>query len=373
MQLIVAIAVAIVLFLWQQNLYNRMWDKKLNVDISFGDLYINVGEGSSLVEIINNDKLLPLPVLHVKFSTERTFEFDNYENASVTDCYHRNDAFSIMGNQKITRTLTFKATKRGVFTISGVTLTAKDFFMTRSFAIGVDCYDILYVFPRKLDVPELTIYFNSVLGDIETKKGLLEDPYTFRGIREYDRRDNMSKINWKASAKSGELMVNQYAYSWEPRVKILLNLDTNLMIKADYMSELCIELASSIAEYYIHKGVSVGLTSNGLDKKKQPLGALSSGTTMEHMITIDKYLASIDGNSEIEGFFEVIDSLMDSYDRDSTYVVISSYHKENLLLKLDYMKSKGMDIHMLVPYFDIQGISDRRDYMYDWEVKLHET
>lgn len=372
MQLIIAITIAIFIFIWQKSMYNRMWDERLGLDIRFKDSYINAGERSSLIEIINNGKFLPLPVLHVKFSVDKSFVFDNQDNVSVTDCYHRNDAFSIMGGQRITRKLDFQATKRGVFFISGVTLTAKDFFMTKTFAKVIDCNSRMYIFPRKIDTPEFETYFNTVMGEIEAKRGLLEDPYTFRGIRDYDVSDNMSKINWKASAKNGQLMVNQYGYSWEPRIKILLNLDTNQMIRSDYITELSIELASSIAMEFLDNRVSVGLVSNGLDNKKQPLGVVESGTAVEHMLTIDRYLASIADNQEIDGFLDIVDGLIDSYDRESTYIIISSYHRENLLEKLDYLHEKGMDFHMLVPYFDVQGLSNHRDYMYAWEVELDE-
>lgn len=372
MQLIVAIAIAIFVFIWQKSIYNRMWDKRLGIDLRFKDSYINAGDSSSLVEIINNDKLLPLPVLHIKFSVDKSFIFEKQDNVSVTDSYHRNDAFSIMGGQRITRKLDFVATQRGVFFVSGVTLTAKDFFMTKTFAKVIECGDRLYVFPRKIDTPEFETYFNTVIGDIEARRGLIEDPYTFRGIRDYDIRDNMSKINWKASAKCGQLMVNQYGYSWEPRITIILNVDTNIMIRSDYITELVIEMASSIASELLDSQISVGILSNGLDSKNNPLGELSSGTTLEHMITIDKYLASIAGNSGVSGFADIIDNLIDSYDRESTYIIISSYHRDDLLEKLDYLEELGMDFHMLVPYIDAQGLKNHRDYMYEWEVRLDE-
>lgn len=372
MQLIIAITVAIFIFIWQKNMYNRMWDEGLRVDIRFKDSYINAGEGSSLIEVINNSKLLPLPVLHMKFSVDKSFIFDDQDNVSITDCYHRNDAFSIMGNQKITRKLDFVSTKRGVFAVSGVTITAKDFFMTKTYAKVMECDSRLYIFPRKIDTPDFETYFNTVMGDIEARRGLIEDPYTFRGIRDYDISDNMSKINWKATAKSGQLMVNQYGYSWEPRIKILLNLDTNQMIRSDYIIELSIELASSIAMEFLDNRISVAIESNALDSKNQPLGEINSGTTVEHMMTIDRYLASIVGNSEINGFLDIVDGLIDSYDRESTYIIISPYHREDLLVKLDYLNEIGMDFHMVVPYFDMQGIKAHRDYIYGWEVELDE-
>ena len=145
------------------------------------------------------------------------------------------------------------------------------------------------------------------------------------------------------------------------------------MIGSEYLTELSIELASSIAAEFLDSGISVGLISNGLDVNKEPLGKLAAGTTMEHMVTIDKYLASVSGNTELDGFMEIVDNLVDSYDRDSTYIIISAYHREDLLLKLDYLKGTGMDFHMVVPYLDVQGISNPREYMYQWEVELSEV
>ena len=69
---------------------------------------------------------------------------------------------------------------------------------------------------------------------------------------------------------------------------------------------------------------------------------------------------------------EIIDKLVASYDRESTYIIISAYHREDLLLKLDYLKGSGMDFHMVVPYLDFQGIDNPREYMYQWEVEHNE-
>ncbi len=373
MQLVITLIVAVVIYMVQHSIYKSIWDKNLSVDISFTESYIDVGEDSTLVEVINNDKWLPLPVFHVKFSTERSFVFKDYDNAAVTDCYHRNDAFSIMGNQRITRKLQFTATRRGVYTISGVTVTARDFFMTRSFARSVGSFDMLYVFPRKINTPEFKIFMNTVIGEMETKRGLIEDPYTFRGIREYGSYDSMNKINWKASAKTGELMVNQYGYTWEPKVKILLNLDTNIMIKTEHITELSIELASSVAKELLNNKVSVMLVSNGTEKRGDIMVPVLAGATREHLLTVDKYLATISGNTGAEGFLDIVDQEILVLDKEITYVVISSYHKEDLLMKLDYLVKEGVDIHMIVPYYDIQGMESQRRYMYGWEVKLIET
>lgn len=44
-------------------------------------------------------------------------------------------------------------------------------------------------------------------GVLEEDGGMVEDPFAFAGMREYDGTDPMNRINWKASARSGNLMV----------------------------------------------------------------------------------------------------------------------------------------------------------------------
>lgn len=373
MQLIIALIIATIIYIVQQRLYSRFWNKNLDVSIDFMDEFIECGERSMLTEVINNAKFLPLPVFHVKFSTTRSFRFDDMENASVTDSYHRNDVFSVMGNQKITRRLGFTASKRGIYNINSFNIIARDFFMTRNFAASIKSNAQIYVFPAKIKHYEFDVICNTLMGDIENKKSLVEDPYTFRGIREYDTSDSISKINWKATARREELMVNLYNHSSEQRVKILLNLETDIMVKIEHMQEICIELASSLSNYFLSKKIPVMLESNGLDLVTKSRGHVSYGASRNHQISIDKYLARIGENAGLDDFFEILNSEISEMQKDTTYIVISSYCKDDLMEKLDYMKQQGMDVYMIVPFYDIKVPENIRAYTYGWEVKLVDT
>lgn len=373
MQLIIAIIIAVFIYALQKRIFRKLWNRNLNVEISFGDEFIETGRSTYLTEVINNAKFLPLPALHVKFSVSRSFRFKDYENASVTDCYHRNDAFSVMGNQKITRKLEFEAQNRGFYSITGLNVIAKDFFMTGTFAENVENRAQLYVFPRKLHDVRLQIMFNNMLGELEARNAMLEDPYTFRGIRDYSSSDNMSKINWKATAKSAKLMVNLYNHTSEQKVKLLFNMDTNYMIRSEYLQETGIELVSTLAAYFIKCRIPVMVESNGVDLLTGDCQRVESGLSANHMVSIDKYLARIKENGGIERFFDIIDREIALCKTNITYIVISTYYRDDLLLKLDYMRSCGMDVHMIVPYYDRLGLECKRDYMMGWEVKLVET
>lgn len=373
MQLIIVIFAAVIIYTAQRRLYKRLWDRALEIRIDFKDVYVECGAQSSLTEVINNAKFLPLPVFHVKFATDRSFHFQDYENASVTDSYHRNDVFSVMGNQRITRTLSFCTGRRGLYFVSGIDVIAKDFFMTTSFARHIDNQAELYVFPRKYSDAGFGSLCNTMMGDIEVRRSMLEDVYTFRGIRDYDRTDSMNRINWKATARTGDLMVNVYSHTSEQKIKILLNLETNVMFKVSYLQEISIELASSAAEYFLREHIPVIMESNGTDMITGELGMVEAGASLDHMISIDKYLARLKENAGIDAFMDLVSRELMGGEKNVSYVIISPYCKEDLLIKLDYLVHAGVAVSMVVPYYDIQSLGVERPYLHGWEVKLDEA
>ncbi len=372
MNLIVAIVIAILVYIVQQRIYAGLWNRNLDVAITFEDDYVEAGESSALVETIRNGKFLPLPVFHVKFSTDRSFCFEDQENVAVTDGYYRNDVFSVLGHQKITRRLAFHTTKRGLYGISGLNMTARDFFMTGNFAKSMHSDTWLYVLPKKIHSPQLLTCSNILLGELSAKRNLTEDPYVFTGIRDYAYGDTMHRINWKATARTGDLKVNMYGYTAEQRVKILLNLETNSMIRPDYLQEMSIELASSVADALLRQKIATAICSNGEDILSGHCEKLEAGASMEHRLSVDKYLARIQKNNGLETFFRILNQEIMHPEKNMTYIVISPYYKEDLLLKLDYLEKQGAGVFMLVPYYDIQDKEGWRAYMHGLEVKLNE-
>lgn len=373
MRIIVAVVIALIIYVVQNLLYRRLWDKNLEVDIYFGNSYMETGERAKLYEVIANGKRLPLPVLHVKFSVSRYLEFDDASNSVMTDLYYRNDAFSIMGGQKVTRTLEFKANRRGYYIVENTNLLAKNFFMTQTFAKNIHPMAGVYVFAKKHDDVNFNVMMNSVIGEIETRFHIMEDPYTFRGIREYSNQDTMSRINWKASAKTGSLMVNLYNQTSECKVKIMLNLDTNVMVKSDYMKELSIELASSVAKKLIEAAMPVMLITNGKNAAGEKLPVFLEGATKSHLVTIDKQLACITENDDATEFVKLVGEEIDKKEEHTAYIIISSYHKKALMEKLDEMIRRGMNVNFIVPYYDQYPPEVSRSYMYGWEVSLNDT
>ena len=373
MKLIVVIVAALLVYRLQYRLYSKKWDEKLDIDISFEKKYMEQGEQNQIIEIISNDKVFPLPLLHIKYSVSRNLTFDDCENSSVTDMYHRNDVFSIMGHQRVTRYFTFRAKKRGYYTIDGVNVIARDIFLTKTFAkTQKSMAEGVYVFPKKFDNVELDMICKWMFGESESRMSLFEDPFSFGGIREYKPSDSMKRINWKATAKANQLMVNQYNPTSFGRVKIMLNLDTNKLRNTEYMQENAIAFTSSVAKYLIDNNMPVMVESNGYDIESKDVNSVGFGASSKHILSIDKYLSRIDKCGSFGEYLDIVEANIRKCEEIVTYIFVTAYYNEDLLLKLDYMAKKGVPVRLIVLYYDRYGFMPVRDYMKGWEVKLIE-
>ena len=127
-QFVAILIMAGVLYMVQRFIYMKNWAKKLEVDIHFEGREIFEGEHGRLVEIITNGKRLPLPMIKCKFLTSRNLMFDNSTVNQNTDNYYRNDVFTLGGREKLTRTIAFKAYKRGLYNIKNAELVGTDMF-----------------------------------------------------------------------------------------------------------------------------------------------------------------------------------------------------------------------------------------------------
>ena len=113
MRLLIALLAGAALYFAQLYLYRYCWKEGLNVSIAYGRDIVREGDENELIETVVNDKMLPLPVVQVKFNITRTFELKRRDNSAVTDQYYRNDFFSLLPYRKITHIYGFKCTRRG--------------------------------------------------------------------------------------------------------------------------------------------------------------------------------------------------------------------------------------------------------------------
>ena len=101
-----------------------------------------------------------------------------------------------------------------------------------------------------------------IIGDIVSRRRLFEDVFSFRGIRDYTRTDPLSAVNWKATARTGKMMVNLRDYTFGQEVRILLNLEEPNYRYGEDVLENAIRIAATVACRCISDRIPVSLVSN---------------------------------------------------------------------------------------------------------------
>ena len=350
-QLLGILVVALLLYLGQKKVYQKVWHKNLRVRLSFQEEGIWEGQESTLSEIIENQKKLPLTMLKVKFQTDRHLLFMDTKGSRTTDKFYRNDIFHIGRMEKVTRVLRFTACRRGYYTIREADLVASDLFLTAQYtaAIAID-HCSLYVYPKPFSHPEFRQSLKQLSGEVLAKRHLLEDPFEYRGIREYQPMDDLKSINWKATARTGEFKVNQKNYTAEKSVRIFINLEDTGILKKEDCVEASLQIATALLLLFLEQGMQVAVYCNGVDVLHNEPCILEAGGGIRQRQAVLRAFALIDTSKPVRSFSELFGSrLSEASGAIMTCIVSPNVYDDFASLILQY-HTHHPDMKWFLPY-----------------------
>ena len=259
MMIVLLLGIAAVTLLWNWY-YRQNWYRHVTVTLWFETQALYAGETTKLFEVIENRKAMPIPVLEVGFHAKKELDFA-----------HKRDIFSVLGRQKITREIPLTCTKRGRYEIKEADITSYSLLYKKRFSRAIgngdcgksDASTFIYVYPKMTDVSQIITVCEHMLGTIQCAKRLYEDPFAFRTIRGYTAQDPMKTINWKASAKTGSLMVNTYDSVMSQKAMIFLDVEDNGILRREDLVEESIAVAATLMHRLLRQSIEVGLCMNG--------------------------------------------------------------------------------------------------------------
>lgn len=355
---VIVVCILIYFFYWLvQTYFAKHWDKNLSVRIFCESEYAYEGDELCLIEEMENRKCLILPAVTVKFTTSKYWEFLEQKEGATTDRYYRNDVFSVGTNERIRRKLPFVCKKRGYYPLGDMEVFAWDFFYEREYMKRVKNEQWVFVFAKRVRTPQLEDAFRHMLGEVMAKTRLYEDPFTFSGIRDYQSYDTVRRINWKASAKTGQWKVNCYEYTAELSVNILLFFEQKNVDWDKDMEEYVLSLAVTMAEKFLGQRINVSLKSNGLDAENGRMIELGVGSGEHHMRRIDEAIARIN-LLQTEKALESAESFLErGMQEDGINLLITSYCSKRMQQILKEKASEGYDFFWLLPHYEMDLVS----------------
>jgi uncharacterized protein (DUF58 family) len=191
------------------------------------------------------------------------------------------------------KTLSITCPFRGIYTVGVENIEVSDELGWFTYSRPL-WHRTFYIYPRiiKLNHPVI-----DQAGDISQSAGEVpgarEDVTLFRGLREYNVRENIRNIYWKKFFQTGKPFIKTYDKSAWPGVTIFV--DTRRTADPEYQvlkTEDCtVEILVSITEYCIRKNIPVYIRAGGWISKGLSTGSVTSFTHF-HESTISLFFDS---------------------------------------------------------------------------------
>ena len=212
-KIIQCVMLAVVLGIVLSRLYSAVLKRSLAVSRPVTFLRAACGDTPTLSFTVTNNSRLTAFVCYVH---------DNQGTLSLAGGQNR-FLFSLRPHEMRSVSYSVFGTSRGVYRIGPVTLSASDplglFPFTMSFQ--AECKVLMH--PAEIRYP-ITLDSGIPQGSMNIHNICYEDVTMRRSLREYKSGDELKRINWRASAKYGNLFTNEYQNTFDCPVFVFLNL-----------------------------------------------------------------------------------------------------------------------------------------------------
>jgi len=240
----------------------------------------------------------------------------------------------------------FHGNKRGYYPIGPTSLYSGDIFGLANNSERHLEPDHLTVYPKIIPFNYLGIPSRSPFGALRHSNPIYEDPSRVWGKRNYQMGDSLRRVDWKATANNGHLMVKQFEASISIEMQILLNLnseDYDLHTRFDN-TELAIVAGASIASWANQKKQAFGLSTNGRDPRmedEKPQSFLPHKGTI-HLMSILDILARVQTTNRIP-FTQLTRQSTSNLPWGTTLVLITGQMTEELFDELFQTQRMGLN------------------------------
>ena len=214
------------------------------------------GEEVTVELDVTNQGRWPLLWLRVHESIPLSLHVPNFEHRVV----------SLAPGEKTTLHYQLNCQRRGYYHLGPLKLETGDLLqLTANKEVVFDAEPFI-VYPRVVPLRQLGLPSQLPFGNLPSRQRIFEDPSRFFGVRDYVPGDSLRQINWKSSARAGQLQVKRFQPAIALHTVILLDLNDEAYSLRGRAAggEMGIIVAASIAAHLIERRQQVGLALLGL-------------------------------------------------------------------------------------------------------------
>ena len=228
-----------------------------------------IGDTLEYTVALNNDKALPLIWVEAQDPFPDGLELAGavVRGATLETNRHHSITTSLLPYQRASWVFPMRCTRRGYHRIGPVRMRSGDIFGFSSTESRQSDVQNLLVYPRIVDIENLLIPPRNPFGVIRGRLPLYQDTNRAMGQREYRFNDPMKHIDWKASARAGQLQTRVFEPAVSLNLIVALNGSTSDFIWQGTnrrLFERAVTAAASVASAADRLGYTYGLLSNSV-------------------------------------------------------------------------------------------------------------
>ena len=319
-----------------------------------------IGDTVDYTVSLDNDKLLPLiwVEIHDSFPDGLNLAGATIRGTGLESNRQHTITTSLLPYQKATWKYSMTCTERGYHRIGPVRLRSGDIFGFSSAETRYTEYDHILVYPRVVDLEGLLFPAEHPLGDVRGYRPIYHDTNRVVGQRDYQPRDPLKHIDWKATARARRLQTKVF----EPVVSLNMLIVMNGSSR-EYtwqgsnrrLFERAVTVAASAADLADRRGYSYGVVSNAVASYtgkwiNVPLGASSSqlSIVLEALAMAAPYV--------VAPLAEVLNSERNSLPAGTTVLLVTPYLGDSLVSEISAIRDHGCPVMVL---YAGDGLPDR--------------
>lgn len=296
--------------------------------------------------VVRNDGLLPIPWLALHESLPPALRTP----PSVRQ------VLALGAREQRTIGYTLQGRRRGLYAVGPLLLRTGDVLGLYERALPGGAADHLVVLPQVLPLPELGLPAALPFGARPAAGSLFTDPARPIGVRPHQPGDGVRRIDWKSSARAGDLQVRRHEPAIARETMVALAFSRGEYPGRFLFDELerAVVAAASIAADLSGRGQPVGLCTSGHDPLAAgPAATIRPGGGRPHLLTILRLLGRLEAPPEA-AIADVLDRAAADLGWGSTAVVVAASGGEALMGRLLPLRRRGLHVALVL----VEGRAD---------------
>jgi uncharacterized protein (DUF58 family) len=310
-----------------------------------------VGERIGLKSRLTNDKILPVPWVEVRDHLPRDLPVTGARTraSGMPRVVFIERSTSIGAHETLDWDLELQPWLRGYYRLGPARLRSGDLFGLFEVTRNPTEHDVLLVYPQTLPLADLGFESTRPFGELRGGSRLFEDPSRVVGLREYLPGDPLRRIDWNATARSGQLQSRLYEPSRTSATVVALNITTMERSWEGYVPLLLergVSVAASVARDAAERGEAVGLVANGAFPDSDRPIRIGASNAPDQLLRVLEALATIAPFTTVSLASE-LESRTHTLPVGATVVVVAALMPPDLLATLQRLRSEGHSVHVV--------------------------